>query len=179
MTFVDAHRLVLKYITENDVFVPDRISDGKMLRIIKTKLHNGMVTQQPPTTTVVETITTIEQQHPTMVQTTTMPMHTQVNTLSYPRTNLMPTAFGVSNGINLPNKVVNMRQMPIMVGGSRVVEGQINPTWLPGSNVFAGQRPIAVGVNQVGLVNPIQSSSTVSNSRAILSPPSLTSYPNE
>jgi hypothetical protein len=165
MTFVDAHRLVLKYITENDVFVPDRISDGKMLRIIKTKLHNGMVTQQPPTTTVVET--------------TTMPMHTQVNTLSYPRTNLMPTAFGVSNGINLPNKVVNMRQMPIMVGGSRVVEGQINPTWLPGSNVFAGQRPIAVGVNQVGLVNPIQSSSTVSNSRAILSPPSLTSYPNE
>lgn len=51
LTFIEANRLIQNYVSKHSIFVPDRLSEGKIVRITRTPI-------QRPKATVTETVTT-------------------------------------------------------------------------------------------------------------------------
>lgn len=176
MTFQDLHRLVQGYVRNNQVFVPDRISDGRILRITKTRNVGSVMPQYGgvETTTVTETVNL----QPTLVQTVTtapnfQPMAVQ-NVVRSPQ--VLSGAVYRGPMVRQPQTVYNVRPAPVLVGGSRLLQGNVAPPAL-----VSGERPVVVGTSRISSRSgtPLAASPSSRTNPAMLSPPSLISHPSQ
>jgi len=176
MTFQDCHKLIQTYVRAEGIFVPDRISDGRILRITKTKVRSGMASSN----TVVETVETRQIQQPTLVETTTtttnVPIPTQVNTVTVGGGQQFLGASYREPISRQPNNIVyNVRPTQVMTvgGGSRVIAPQFSPTKIAGPNLVIGQPPVLVGASRISSHNttPLNASPVRIGSPAMPSPP--------
>lgn len=175
MSFQDAHKLIHRYVKSQNIYVPDRISDGRILRITKMKLKKSTMGASP---TVVEAVTSETIQQPVMVETTTVTNAVpsqQVITSAIPTLSVNGTSFR-GPMLRQPSPVVNMQPRVMTVGGSRMIEKPLSPRVIKNTPTVVGG-PVLVSGSRVATYQntPLLASPVRTGSPSISSPQTFVS----